>query len=187
MLEGLDELNHEWKEWMEKIDEKIDVTIGINSGEAQVGNIGSKYKFKYGAQGDPVNIASRVQTANRYFKSRVLVSGSTRNDPGVRDRFFLRRLSRTILKNIPEPVDLFELDGAGRIDMPGWKEEYERALEMFEEKEFRPAASILASILAQRRAMHLEDQPALVLLSRAVNAMVDGPAAQHPVWRLADK
>jgi hypothetical protein len=117
MLEGLDELNHEWKEWMEKIDETIDVTIGINSGEAQVGNIGSKYKFKYGAQGDPVNIASRVQTANRYFKSRVLVSGSTRNDPGVRDRFLLRRLGRTILKNIPEPVDLFELDGAGRIDM----------------------------------------------------------------------
>jgi adenylate cyclase len=183
MLEGLDELNREWAESMGKIGEKIDVTIGVNSGDAHVGNIGSKYKFKYGAQGDPVNIASRVQTANRYFKSRVLVTGSTRNDPAVRDRFLMRRLGTALLKNISEPVDLYELAAEGRVDMPAWKEEYERALELFDQKSFRPAARILA----QRRDLHEEDGPALVLLSRAVNAGVDGPAAHHPVWRLADK
>jgi adenylate cyclase len=183
MLEGLEDLNERWQDRLGQIEEQTDVHIGINTGMAQVGNIGSQYKFKYGALGDPVNIASRVQTANRYFKSRMLISASTRNDPNVRDRFLTRRLGWARLKNIKDPVELFELSSTGRADQPAWKEEYEKALELFEQQRFRPAARLLA----ERREQNQEDGPVLVLLSRIVNAMVEGAAAEHPVWRLADK
>jgi adenylate cyclase len=183
MLEGLLGLNERWADLMKRLGEKTEVHIGLNSGTAQVGNIGSRFKFKYGAQGDPVNIASRVQTANRYFKTHVLISGTTRNDPSVRDRFLTRRLGRALLKNVREPVELYELGDEDGTDMPGWKEEYEKALELFEKNDFRAAARILA----QRRGQREEDGAALILLSRAVQAMAEAPTADHPVWRLADK
>ena len=54
----LPELNDRWQS---RLGERTDISIGINSGRAQVGNIGSRRKFKYGAFGTTVNQASRVQ------------------------------------------------------------------------------------------------------------------------------
>jgi adenylate cyclase len=185
MLEGLVDVNERWADLMRRLGERTEVHIGLNSGVAQVGNIGSRYKFKYGAQGDPVNIASRVQTANRYFKTHVLISGTTRNDPSVCERFLTRRLGRALLKNVREPVELFELCDEHAADMPGWKDDYERALDLFEKNDFRTAARILAQRRGQREGE--EDGAALILLSRAVQAMADAPPGDHPTWRLADK
>ena len=61
--------------------EPLNVGIGINSGAAQVGNIGSSLKFKYGALGNTVNLASRVQGATKHLKSRLLITGATRKPP----------------------------------------------------------------------------------------------------------
>src|SRR5439155_25651076 len=80
MMAGLRGLNERWLATLAPLEEQTELRIGINSGMAQVGNIGSQYKFKYGAQGDPVNIASRVQSANKFFKSRLLITASTRQE-----------------------------------------------------------------------------------------------------------
>jgi adenylate cyclase len=180
---GLPELNRRWEATMKRIDEVTDLMIGVNTGMTLVGNIGSQYKFKYGAQGDPVNIASRVQGANKYFKSRLLISGSTRDEAIKHDEFSLRKLGTVRLVNIAEPQDVYELAPPGRGDWPGWRDEYERALDLFERQDFRPSSRILA----MWREHHQEDQPALVLLARAVNAMVSGVPKGHPVWELEGK
>jgi hypothetical protein len=85
--------------------------------------------------------------------------------------------------NIREPVQLFEL-----VDQPpeSWdllRTHYEQALDRFERSNFRTAASLLSSTLTD----FSDDGPSLLLLSRAVNALVDGPEASHPVWELPGK
>jgi adenylate cyclase len=184
MLAGLAALNERWSATLSRLDEQTDFLIGVNTGLAQVGNIGSQYKFKYGAQGDPVNIASRVQSANKFFKSRLLVTQSTRQAALDHEKeFHLRRLGQVRMVNIKEDQTLYELAALGQGDWPAWRDEYERALDLFERGEFRPAAKILATW----RDQHQEDMPALVLLSRAVNAMIEGVPGEHPVWVLPGK
>ena len=53
------------------------IGIGLSSGPAQVGNTGSKLKFKYGPLGNTVNLASRIQGATKYLKTRVLITDAT--------------------------------------------------------------------------------------------------------------
>jgi adenylate cyclase len=62
MLNELAELNARWQE---RVGEPTQLGIGVHTGVAQVGNSGSKYKFKYGPRGHTVNLASRVQGATK--------------------------------------------------------------------------------------------------------------------------
>jgi adenylate cyclase len=155
--------------------------IGVNTGEARVGNMGSQHKFKYGPLGNTVNLASRVQGATKYLKCPLLITGATRKR--LDDSFHLRRLARVRVINIAEPVELFELADPSR---PGWSEartEYEKALELFEKGTYSPAARILGDL----RAHCPDDGPALVLLYRAVQSLVEGPSASGPIWELPGK
>jgi adenylate cyclase len=178
MLARLPELNERWRG---PLQETMGLGIGVNTGMARVGNMGSSHKFKYGPLGGTVNLASRVQGATKYLKCPLLITGATRDR--LDDSFHTRRLARVRVINIAEPVELYELaDPSG----PGWFEartEYEKALELFEKGQFGPAGGILGEL----RARHPDDGPALVLLYRAVQCLVEGPSASDAVWELPGK
>lgn len=172
MLGLLPEMN---ARFLAEIGEAMDLGIGINTGVARVGNTGSKHKFKYGPLGNTVNLASRVQGITKYMKTRLLVTEATRERLG--EGFASRRLGKVRVVNIGEAVNLYELAEAGD---PQWEAlclQYESALAEFERKGFSMAARILATLTAERPA----DGPSLVLLSRAVNALVD-PDSFDPVF-----
>jgi adenylate cyclase len=178
MLEVLPRLNEDWSP---RLQEPVALGIGIHSGIARVGNVGSPYKFKYGPLGNTVNLASRVQGATKYLHTRALVTGATRARLGP--AFALRRLCAVRVVNIAQPVELCEL---GPADDPGWverKQAYEQALEAFEHKQFHQAARGLGNLLASCP----QDGPCLVLLSRVVQAIKDRPDPLHPVWELPGK
>lgn len=65
--------------WLEEGKPKIDIGIGINSGEAFIGNVGTKNRFEYTVIGDTVNIASRIEDYNKIYKTNILISESTYN------------------------------------------------------------------------------------------------------------
>jgi class 3 adenylate cyclase len=155
--------------------------IGINSAAARVGNTGSARKFKYGPLGNGVNLASRVQGATKYLRVNSIITGSTRRllDASYR----VRRLCTVRVVNIAEPVELFELDGG---DAPRHDElfpRYDEALAAFEAGNFSNASRLLGGLLDAFPG----DGPALVLLSRAVDAMVNESADFSVVWRLPGK
>jgi adenylate cyclase len=167
--------------WLDELGEPIGLGIGINTGVAQVGNTGSVHKFKYGALGNTVNVASRVQGATRYLKSDVLVTGSThcRIGPG----FSTRRLGKVAVVNIAEPQELHELALAGNPDWEELKRGYDLALTQFEAQDFREAARTLGNLLAD----HPADGPSLLLLSRTVDYLFRGAEGFDPVFRLSGK
>jgi adenylate cyclase len=178
MLAALPGLNERWRT---ELGDAMTVGIGINSGTARVGNTGTQRKFKYGPLGNTVNLASRVQGATKYLKTPVLITEATRT--ALDASFALRRVATVRVINIEEPVKLFELVTG---DQPGWeqlKSDYEQALTEFENKEYRAASGILGNLMGQQ----IADGPSLVLLSRAVTAMIEGPSPTHPVWELTGK
>jgi adenylate cyclase len=178
MLEHLPEMNARWEE---KIGEPLRLGIGINSGTASVGNIGSHRKFKYGAQGYTVNMASRVQGATKFLKTNLILTEPTRAQ--LDESFLCRRLGRVRVVNIMQPVQIYELVPRGQLNWAHLQTTYEQALEDFERKDFRRAARALGNLVIE----YPTDGPSLVLLSRAVNALVEEPRELDAVWDLPGK
>jgi adenylate cyclase len=178
MLENLPQTNDRWQAI---IKEPLSVGIGINTGIAQVGNVGSRIKFKYGALGNTVNLASRVQGATKYLKVQLLVTDTTQAQ--LDESFHTRRLCQVRVVNIVQPVTLFELVAPNRSGWKGLKLAYEQALEEFTKGEFRQACRILGGLILENP----KDGPALLLLSRAVALLGEEPVQFDPVMVLAGK
>jgi adenylate cyclase len=168
--------------WQARLGEPMGLGIGVNTGRARVGNTGSRHKFKYGPLGPMVNLASRVQGATKYLRTRLLITESTQSLLG--DEFWTRRLCKVRVVNIATPVNLYELAGHGDTDWRSIQPLYEHALEDFERGNFSGAARTLGNLMAE----HADDGPSLVLMGRAINALVaPDTGAFDPVWELTGK
>ncbi len=106
MQQSITEINVEWK----KLDRSpLRVRIGLNTGEMVVGNMGAIGKFAYTVIGDSVNLASRLEGANKEYRTGIMVSHRTYEL--VRDRILGRELDRIAVKGRSEPVRVYELLG----------------------------------------------------------------------------
>jgi adenylate cyclase len=167
---------HELDEhWRAELGEPLAVGLGLNTGPAQVGNTGSRYKFKYGPLGNTVNLASRVQGLTKYLKCRLLVTAATRQ--GLDGRFIARRVCQARVVNIAEPVKLYEVEAAGVAERAEFFRQSEAALNALEAKEFALAARQAGALLQ----VHTGDGPLLLVLSRAAQMLMQG-GPFDPVW-----
>lgn len=178
MIERLPSLNERWEKILGL---SMSVGVGINTGPARVGNTGSTRRQMYGPLGNTVNLASRVQGATKYFKTRLLITEGTRARLG--DEFRTRRLCQVRVVNIPQPVTLYELAAPAAAAAATLQSGYEAALTEFERGNFGPAAASLGRLLGD----FPEDGPSLMLLARAARALVEDPENFDPVWELPGK
>ena len=168
--------------WNHKIGQPFEIGIGLNSGIAQVGNIGSRFRFKCGPLGNTVNVASRVQGVTKLLHVPLLVTLETARR--LDDSAGYRRICQVKLINVRQPVTVCEI---GDPNDPTWvqlKNAYELGLERFEQAAYLEACNILSGILKE----HPSDTPTMNLLSRAVSRMSDsGTEEDSPVWVLDTK
>lgn len=181
MMERIPRLNEVWSS---VIGAQTDFGIGINSGRALVGNIGTDRKFKYGPLGNTVNLASRVQGVTKRLQTNLLVTGATRD--ALPQQTFggrMRRVCKVRVINIDEPVHLYEV----AVDPgPSWtqlRDQYERALASFEAGQIREATALLGAVLAH----HPTDGPTFQLLNRIADAKTNPGRAVDAVWTLQGK
>ena len=104
MIEKLKKLNSELEaEGMEP----IHIGIGINTGEAVVGNMGSAKRFNYTVIGDSVNLASRLEGKTKEYGVNIIISRKTYEQ--VKDTFECKDLGLSKIKGKKEPVQIYEL------------------------------------------------------------------------------
>ncbi len=114
MLTALRELHARWSTLDRPL---LEIGVGINTGEAAVGNFGSLQRFSYTALGDDVNLASRLEGLNKTYGTRILISDSTRRVIG--EEFVSREIDRVRVKGKMQAVVVHELLGLGTDDHDG--------------------------------------------------------------------
>jgi adenylate cyclase len=106
-LDMIDELNRLNVKWQAEGRPPLDIGIGINSGPMIAGNIGSEQIMSYTVIGDAVNLGSRLESLNKQYGTRIIISDATRERLG--SAYALRPLGEVVVKGKTKPVAIFEL------------------------------------------------------------------------------
>ncbi len=170
------ELNARWLEADPDADTLV-VRIGINSGEVVVGNVGGENRFDYSAIGDAVNLAARLEPANKAYDTLSMCSEFTLALLRQPEDFRLRELDFLAVKGKTRPVKVYEIVELADQALPP---ERERALALFEQGLARYRRHEWAEAAEDFRAA-LEadptDGPSRVYLERSEENAADPPPA----------
>jgi adenylate cyclase len=112
----LGELREKWKSEGDKWPEivwKMQSRIGLNSGLATIGNMGSRTRFNYTMMGDNVNLAARMESGAKSWGAYTMVAESTRAACVLHgaDRVVFRSLGRIVVMGRSQPVPIHEIVG----------------------------------------------------------------------------
>ena len=104
LVRELGELN---RGWVADGRVPLDIGIGVNSGEMIAGNIGSSSIMSYTVIGDNVNLGSRLESLNKNYSSRIIISEATR--ARLTGAYDLHPLGEVVVKGKTRPVAIFEI------------------------------------------------------------------------------
>ncbi|HWY41083.1 MAG TPA: adenylate/guanylate cyclase domain-containing protein [Chthoniobacterales bacterium] len=126
--------------------------VGINQGDAVVGNIGSyepHERLDPTVIGDAVNLASRLEALTRQYHVDILIGASAAEL--VRDDFHLRSVDLVQVMGKTKPVDMFALVGARKQDLDAellkWLQSYEEGIKKFRGRQFTEAKILFSQFL----------------------------------------
>lgn len=107
MTDELAALNARWKS--QGRFSELDIGIGVNTGSMIAGNIGSEAIMSYTVIGDAVNLGSRLESLNKQYGTRIIISDATRLR--LTGGYKLRPLGEVVVKGKTQPVAIFEVTG----------------------------------------------------------------------------
>jgi len=132
-LKMMDRVREMQKKWEAEGKPHLDIGIGLNTGVASVGNMGSVLRYGYTALGDTVNLSSRLEGLNKDYGTHILVNESTyaaAKDEG----FVFRELDLIRVKGKLQPVTIYELIGhVGQNSVYGTPEDVHARISLFQQ------------------------------------------------------
>jgi adenylate cyclase len=114
--------------WAKEGKPGLEVRIGVNTGTMIVGNMGGQDRFDYTVIGDSVNLASRLEGANKQYGSNIMISDFTYQQ--VKDHVAVRELDLIQVKGKNEPVKVWELLGTADMRLT---DDQKQSLEIYHE------------------------------------------------------
>ena len=161
--------------WKERCGREIATRIGINTGGAVIGNMGSEGRFDYTAIGDTINLASRLEGANKFYGTHIMASETTVR--ALDKDIVTRPLDRVRVKGKAEPILIHEIVGMkdeveAQVELKEMVERYVEAFDIFKARDFSKARPLIEAMLEKFG----EDVPSQELLKRCDRGM------KEPGW-----
>ena len=150
--------------------------IGLNSGPASIGNMGSAARLSYTAIGDNVNLASRLEGANKAYGTYIMISESTYKGAGGAAAVEVRELDFVKVKGKNLPIRVYELLGLkGNTDETLIKRArlFEKGLVLFRSRTFDEAIVVFQSVVKEFGDDHASD----AYIERCQTSIKEPPAA----------
>lgn len=169
---------------MKDLNNGLQIRIGIATGESIVGNMGSQRRFDYTAMGDTVNTASRLESGNKFYGTRILVNPAAFK--AAQESLSFRRVDRVRLKGKEEAIDIYEILGPKASLTPAgeaWIHQWHEALEYYRNGQWEEAERRIQTVLKQLPG----DGPAQVYLKRIEALRINPPHGWDGVWRFDAK
>jgi adenylate cyclase len=128
---------------MEIHGKRLRTRIGLHSGQALAGNLGSSFRFDYTVIGDTTNFASRLESLNKYLDTQVLISEAVRKR--LEDKFVTRRLGEFRVAGKTHSVVIHELlcRCEAQKEEKVWIDSFEAGLELFQARKFAAASEMM--------------------------------------------
>lgn len=177
MLETLNKLN---QKWTQQGFEEIAIRIGINSGPALVGNVGSSERLNYTAMGDSVNLASRLEAVNKIYGTNVLITSRTLR--ALKTHFNTRLVDCVRVRGKNESVKIYELLPADfpTQDLEIFNTHFADAFSLYQQGQWEKAHELFKNL--ERDFPH--DKVVAVFVKRCELLNKNKPQHWDGVWRL---
>jgi len=194
MQERHAQLRQEWEasgRWPEVVSQ-MRTRIGINTGVAVIGNMGSRARFNYTMMGDSVNLAARCESGAKSYGVYTMVTGSTLRAAlqGMPELFY-RQLDRIVVKGRTEPVEIFELwdQTVDRAVAERCRELYEAGLQCYFKGEWDAAFEQFSAAEPHEPAQAFAPTTPSAVLAQRCREFIEngGPVGWDGVYRMQTK
>jgi adenylate cyclase len=163
--------------WVRQGYPEIYTRMGINTGNVIIGNMGSRDVFDYTAMGDSVNLAARLESANKNYGTNIMISEFTAKE--ISEHFWYRVLDMIRVKGKTKPVKVFELiarkDARLDAEMINFLSVFQKGFQYYLDRQWEKALECFQFCVKYKK----EDRPSAVYLRR-IHSYIKSPPP--PDW-----